>query len=226
MHDILINEKILAKNDAIAAENRRLLRERGIYAINMVSAPGSGKTSLIERTVELLRDRVKLAVIEGDMETDLDAQRISRYHIPVKQITTGRACHLDAHMISHALPWLFDHSGIRLLIIENVGNMVCPAEYDLGEEMKVAVMSVTEGDDKPLKYPAIFYASRALLINKTDLLAYTGFSMERAEDFASQVNPNLSVFRTSCVTGAGIDGWCDFLLEKVSNGAHVSSHAD
>ena len=226
MHDILINEKILAGNDAVAAENRRMLRERGIYAINMVSAPGSGKTTLIERVVERLRDRVGVAVIEGDMETDLDAQRISRYQIPVKQITTGRACHLDARMIHHALPWLFDQADIRLLIIENVGNMVCPAEYDLGEEIKVAVMSVTEGDDKPLKYPPIFYASKALLINKTDLLEYTGFCMERAEDFASQVNPDLVFFRTSCVTGAGIDAWCDFLLEKLNKGYHALSHAD
>lgn len=226
MHDILINEKILAGNDAIAAENRRLLRERGIYGINMISAPGSGKTTLIERAVEQLRNRVKMAVIEGDMETDLDAQRISRYHIPVKQITTGRACHLDAHMISHVLPWLFEQDGIRLLIIENVGNMVCPAEYDLGEEIKVAVMSVAEGDDKPLKYPAIFYSSKAVVINKTDLLAYTGFSVERAEDFALQINPGLAFFRTSCVTGAGIDAWCDFLLEKMNNGSYVSTHAD
>ena len=214
MHDILIQENILSKNDEIAEENRAMLRKRGIFSINMVSSPGSGKTSIIEKTVGLVKEFLKLAVIEGDIQTDLDAQRIKKHGIPVKQITTGRACHLDAHMVHHALPWLFEHKNIRFLIIENVGNMVCPAEYDLGEDMKVAVMSVTEGDDKPLKYPAMFSASQVLLINKIDLLPYTDFNMQRARENALRINPDLLVLETSCVKGNGFSDWCGFLLRS------------
>lgn len=223
MHDILIEEGILSKNDEIAGENRVRLRERGVFSINMVSSPGSGKTSLIEKTAGLISGVLKLAVIEGDMETDLDAERIRRHGIPAKQITTGRACHLDAHQVQHALPWVFEQGGIKLLIIENVGNMVCPAEYDLGEDMKVAVMSVTEGDDKPLKYPALFSASEALIINKTDLLPYTDFNMERARKNALRINPGLRVFETSCTKGEGLDEWCGFLIEISGAPAEVPS---
>lgn len=225
MHDILIQEDILSKNDEIAQENREMLEERGIFSINMVSSPGSGKTSIIEKTVGLIKGFLKLAVIEGDIQTDLDAQRIKRHGIPVKQITTGRACHLDAHMVHHALPWLFEHKDIRFLIIENVGNMVCPAEYDLGEDMKVAVMSVTEGDDKPLKYPAMFSASQVLLINKIDLLPYTDFNMQRAKKNALRINPDLLVLETSCVKGSRFSDWCGFLLRSagVDTGPAVKS---
>jgi hydrogenase nickel incorporation protein HypB len=211
MHDILIGTKILAKNDEIAAKTREELTHRGIFSINLVSSPGSGKTSILERTVSLLKARMSIAVVEGDIQTDLDAQRIEKQGVPVKQITTGRACHLDAHMISHELPWLFEQPGVRLFIIENVGNMVCPAEYDLGEAMKVAVMSVTEGDDKPLKYPAMFHASKCLIINKTDLAPHTDFSTERAVANALGVNPGLIIFETSCVTGEGLGEWCEYL---------------
>ncbi|MFO0754754.1 MAG: hydrogenase nickel incorporation protein HypB [Thermodesulfovibrionales bacterium] len=211
MHDIALDEKILAKNDALARENREELQKRGIFTINMVSSPGSGKTTIIERTVELLRERVRMAVLEGDMQTDLDAQRIARCRIPVRQITTGRACHLDAHMVHHALPWVFGLGAVQLLIIENVGNMVCPAEYDLGEEMKVAVMSVTEGDDKPLKYPALFHAAKVLLINKTDLVRFTDFDLERAGENALKINPRLAIFTMSCTDGSGLGEWADFL---------------
>ena len=214
MHDILIQEDILSKNDEIAQENREMLKERGVFSINMVSSPGSGKTSIIEKTIGLVKEFLKLAVIEGDIQTDLDAQRIKKHGIPVKQITTGRACHLDAHMVHHALPWLFEHKNIRFLIIENVCNMVCPAEYDLGEDMKVAVMSVTEGDDKPLKYPAMFSASQVLLINKIDLLPYTDFNMQRARENALRINPDLLVLETSCVKGNGFSDWCGFLLRS------------
>lgn len=215
MHDIHVGAKILSRNDEIAAGNRALMKERGIFSINMVSSPGSGKTSLVEKTIESLKERVNMAVIEGDIQTDLDARRIMKYNIPVRQITTGKACHLDAHMISHTIPWLLDQGDIRLLIIENVGNMVCPAEYDLGEDMKVAVMSVTEGDDKPLKYPSLFHASRSLLINKTDLLGYTNFDMEQAVENARKINPHLNVFKTSCTTGAGLDEWCEYLVKMI-----------
>jgi hydrogenase nickel incorporation protein HypB len=215
MHDILIGAKILSKNDEIAQRTREELNERGIFSINLVSSPGSGKTSIVEKTVESLKDRINIAVIEGDIQTDLDSRRLKKYGIPVKQITTGRACHLDALMIRRVLPWLFEQRDVRLLIIENVGNMVCPAEYDLGEFMKVAVMSVTEGDDKPLKYPSIFHASRCLLINKTDLVDHTDFDVERASENALKINPGLRVLETSCVTGEGISKWCGILSEMV-----------
>jgi hydrogenase nickel incorporation protein HypB len=222
MHDFLIGAKILSKNDEIAQRTRKEFRERGIFSINLVSSPGSGKTSIVERTVELLKDRINIAVIEGDIQTDLDSRRLKKYGIPVKQITTGRACHLDALMVRRVLPWLFEQDGIKLLMIENVGNMVCPADYDLGEDMKVAVMSVPEGDDKPLKYPSLFHASRCLVINKTDLMPHTDFDMARACENALKINPGLRVFETSCVTGEGIDKWCGHLSEMVE---HACIHA-
>lgn len=214
MHDILIEKKILSRNNEIAVENRKMLKEKGIFSVNMVSSPGSGKTTLIEKTIELIKDHVGLAVIEGDIQTDIDARRISQYDIPVRQITTGKACHLDAHMIHHTLPWLFEQNKTQILIIENVGNMVCPAEYDLGEDLMVAVMSVTEGDEKPLKYPAIFYTSDALLINKIDILGYTNFNIEKATRNALEINPRLKIFLTSCMNGIGIKDWCDFLINE------------
>jgi len=211
MHDIAINEKIMAKNSAFAEENRSLLAKQGIWAINLISSPGSGKTSIIEKTIESMGGEKKIAVIEGDIQADLDLKRLSRFNIPVRQINTGRSCHLDAHMVHHTLAWLLEQGNIDILIIENVGNMVCPAEYDLGENMKVSVMSVTEGDDKPLKYPAMFHASDCLLINKTDLVSYTNFDMERARQNARSINPDLNIIETSCTSGDGIDQWLEVL---------------
>lgn len=228
MHDILLQEKVLIRNAQLAEKNRQLLKERGILSINLMSSPGSGKTSIVEKTLEMLQDRLRIAVIEGDIQTDLDAQRILKYGIPVKQINTGRSCHLDAHMIQHTLPWLLDQDEIDLLIIENVGNMVCPAEYDLGEDIKVAVMSVTEGDDKPLKYPSLFSASQYLIINKTDLLPYTNFNIDRAEKNALKVNRGLKIFRTSCSTGTGLQAWVEELhtlnLDKLNRGKKNRIH--
>ena len=213
MHDILIEEKILAENDRLAKENREFFRQRGVVAINIISSPGAGKTSLIEKTAPYLdRGGLEVAVIEGDLATDLDSGRIARLSVPVRQITTGKACHLDAHNISHLLPWVDEQKKLKLLVIENVGNMVCPAEYDLGERMKVTVMSVAEGDDKPLKYPAIFVASDVLVINKTDLLPHTDFSMKAARENALGINPSLKVFETSCRTGQGIEELSRLLL--------------
>mgnify|MGYP001614370052 FL=1 len=213
-----MEEKILSRNEEIASLNRNELRKRGIFSINMVSSPGAGKTAIIERSIPFLKDAVKaLAVIEGDIETDLDARRISRHGVPVRQITTGRACHLDAHMISHEIPWVCGLEGVRLLIIENVGNMVCPAEFDLGAEMMVCVLGSAEGDDKPLKYPAIFNKSDILLINKTDLVPYTGFNIDRAVANALRINPYLKIFKTSCSTGEGIDAWCAYLAGLALN---------
>lgn len=212
MHEILMEEKILARNDEIASLNRDALRGKGIFSINMVSSPGAGKTTLIEKMTPYLLDLIKgFAVIEGDLHTDIDAQRVARLGIPARQITTGKACHLDAHQVSHALPWVFEQKGIELLIIENVGNMVCPAEYDLGEDMMVTVMSTTEGDDKPLKYPAIFNASDSLIINKSDLAPHTDFDAARTRENALRINPYLKIFETSCRNGSGIREWCEYL---------------
>ena len=217
MHDIIINEKILSKNIEIAAENREQLKNKGIFTINLISSPGSGKTALVEKTVEALKDEIKVAVIEGDIQGDLDTQRLMKFDIPVRQINTGRSCHLDAHMIQHTLPLLFNEGEIDFLIIENVGNMVCPAEYDLGEDLKVSVMSVTEGDDKPLKYPAMFHASDYLLINKMDLNPYTNFDLERAKKNALKMNPELNIIEISCTEGTGIEKWIDEMRGRLDN---------
>ncbi|MFQ5735572.1 MAG: hydrogenase nickel incorporation protein HypB [Thermodesulfobacteriota bacterium] len=212
MHEIIIEEKILAENSRLAAQNRALLRGRGIYSVNLISSPGAGKTSLIEKAAPYLKQAVGgFAVVEGDLATELDAERVARLGVPVRQVKTGRACHLDAHDISHVLAWAGGLDGLRLLVIENVGNMVCPAEYDLGEEMKITVLSATEGDDKPLKYPAIFAASTALVLNKTDLIPYTDFSMGRARENALRINPSLKVFETSCRTGEGVEAFSAFV---------------
>ncbi len=222
MHEIHLEEKILKKNDEIAAGTRVAFKKMGIFSINMVSSPGAGKTSIIEETVKRLGAEAEgIAVIEGDQETDLDKQRIEKCNIPAHQITTGRACHLDAEMICSALEWVMERKGLRLLIIENVGNMVCPAEYDLGEEMMVAVLSVAEGDDKPLKYPALFNAADVLIINKTDLTPQTDFDLERAKKNALKINPGLKIFTTSCRTGEGIDEWCAFLAGLTIKGPAI-----
>ncbi len=218
MHDIILEKKILAKNDEIAARNRELLRGARIFSINLVSGPGAGKTSIIEKSAPYLKTAIgPLAVIEGDLETDLDARRLSKYEIPVKQITTGKTCHLDALMIEKALPWVLSQETPGLLIIENVGNMVCPAEYDLGEEMLVTVLSTAEGDDKPLKYPAIFSKADVLIINKADLTAHTNFNIDSARANALKINPGLKIFETSCYTGAGIEEWTTFLSSMAAN---------
>lgn len=214
MHEILIEEKILARNNELAEANRKALKAKGIYTINMVSSSGSGKTAIIEATLPLLKNEIGIAVVEGDLQTDLDSQRVARHGVPVRQITTGRTCHLDAHDISHALDWVLELE-CRLLIIENVGNMVCPAEYDLGEDLMVTVLSAAEGDDKPLKYPAIFSASDVLIINKTDLAPHTDFDILRARDNALKINPYLDIFETSCRTGEGIKKWAGYLKRLV-----------
>jgi len=203
---VKIERDILGKNDARAAENRAWLAERGIFALNLVSSPGSGKTSLLVRTLQLLGGRVPAAVIEGDQQTEFDAERIRATGVPALQINTGKGCHLDADMVARALPRM-ELAADSLLLIENVGNLVCPAAFDLGEAHKVAIFSVTEGEDKPLKYPDMFAAADLMLLNKTDLLPYLAFDTERAIDFALRVNPRLRVIRTSATTGEGLDEW-------------------
>lgn len=213
MSVITIERKVLQKNDELAQQNRELFRKTGTLAINLVSSPGSGKTSLLEKTLENLSSRIKTAVVEGDVQTDIDAQRVSKLGVPVVQIVTNGGCHLDAKLVQDALANM-ELSGIDLLVIENVGNLVCPAGYDLGEAMKIVIASTTEGDDKPLKYPAMFRNASVLIINKTDLLPYVNCKIDELRKNALQINPNLTVFETSCTTGSGIKQWSDWLVSE------------
>jgi hydrogenase nickel incorporation protein HypB len=213
MSVITIERKVLEKNDQIAQRNRQIFKERGILVLNFVSSPGAGKTSILEKTFQELRGSMRIAVIEGDVQTDLDAQRVAKYGVPVVQIVTMGGCHLEANLVQDAMKNL-DLAGVDLLFIENVGNLVCPAGYDLGEHAKVAVLSTTEGDDKPLKYPAMFRNSSILIINKTDLVPYVNCDLNRLRNNALQINPKLRVFEMSCFTGAGIPEWCSWLREK------------
>lgn len=208
-----IERKVLEKNDQIAQRNRRVFQENGIFVLNFVSSPGAGKTSILEKTFQELRDTMKIAVIEGDVQTDLDAQRVASYGVPVVQIVTMGGCHLEANLVQDALNTL-DMSGIEVLFIENVGNLVCPSGYDLGEAAKVVVLSTTEGDDKPLKYPAMFRNSSILIINKTDLIPYTNCDIKTLKNNALRINPKLKIFEISCFTGSGIPEWCKWLRKK------------
>jgi hydrogenase nickel incorporation protein HypB len=221
---IKIERKVLEKNDAIAAVNRARFAEHGLTVLNIVSSPGAGKTTLLERTLERLNGRLRVGVIEGDVQTDLDARRVARYGVPVVQIVTNGGCHLEANLVQHALDRL-DLDGLDLLIIENVGNLVCPANYDLGEAMKVVVLSTTEGDDKPLKYPAMFRNASVLVINKTDLLPHVAADLKAIKRNAAQINPDLLVFETSCTTGAGLADWCRWLESRTARVPCASASA-
>jgi len=207
---VQVERDILAKNNQYAAANRSHFAERGIFALNLVSSPGSGKTTLLTRTIERLKDRHCIAVIEGDQQTSLDADRIRATGVAAVQINTGKGCHLDAHMVGHALEkiGLTDNS---LLLIENVGNLVCPAAFDLGEAHKVAILSVTEGEDKPLKYPDMFAVAGVMLLNKVDLLPHLNFNVPLAIEYARRVNPHIRVILTSAVSGEGMEEWQEWL---------------
>jgi hydrogenase nickel incorporation protein HypB len=210
---ITIERKVLEKNDEVAGRNRQLFRERGIYVLNLVSSPGAGKTSILEKTLQELKGSMGVAVIEGDVQTDLDAQRVALYGVPVIQIVTRGGCHLDAGLVQDALKSM-ELNEIDLLFIENVGNLVCPANYDLGEAIKVVILSTAEGDDKPLKYPGMFLNSSVLIINKVDLVPYVRCDLNVLRNNALRINPALRVFEISCFTGAGIPEWCDWLRKK------------
>jgi hydrogenase nickel incorporation protein HypB len=214
MSVITIERKVLEKNDEIAQQNRAFLAERRIFTINIVSSPGAGKTSILERTIEQIDGAMEMAVIEGDVQTDFDAQRVARYNVPVAQIITNGACHLEARLVQDALHKI-DLTRINLLVIENVGNLVCPAGFDLGEDLKVVVLSTTEGDDKPLKYPAMFRNASVLLINKVDLIPYVNCHLGNLRGNALQINPALRIFETSCTNRAGIAEWSDWLMLNV-----------
>ena len=203
---IQLEADILSKNNAYAADNRAFFAAHGILALNLVSSPGSGKTSLLVRTIEMLDGRLKSSVIEGDQQTAADADRIRATGAPAIQINTGKGCHLDGHMVGHALEHLAPQDG-SVVFIENVGNLVCPAGFDLGEAHKVVILSVTEGEDKPLKYPDMFAAADLMLLNKTDLLPHLDFDVEAAIGNARKVNPSIKALKVSARTGEGMAGW-------------------
>lgn len=209
---IQLEQDILAKNDAYAAENRAFLAAHGILALNLVSGPGAGKTALLVKTIELLGDRLKTYVIEGDQQTSNDADRIRAAGAPAIQINTGKGCHLDAHMVGHAIRHLAPEEG-SLVFIENVGNLVCPAGFDLGEARRVVILSVTEGEDKPLKYPDIFATSDIVLMNKTDLLPHLDFDMDQAVANVRRVSSRSKVLPVSARTGEGLQAWIDWLTD-------------
>jgi len=213
---IKVIENVLDANDRIAQENAALFAAKGIYVINIMSSPGAGKTSVVECTIRELSPRFRIAVIEGDIQDTYDAQRVAKLGIPVVQINTGGACHIDGGAIRDALT-SFDVDNLDLLIIENVGNLVCPAEFKLGENAKVMLLSTPEGADKPAKYPLIFQESSVLLINKVDLLPYVDFDMEKAKRDALSINRNLQIFEVSCKSGAGLTGWYDWLEGNIAS---------
>lgn len=211
MPKVTIVQNILAANDAIAQEIQRLLVARGIHTINMMSSPGAGKTTLLEKTIERLYGQLNIGVIEGDIETSADAERIEKAGAETVQINTRGACHLEAHMVRDALAQM-DLAQVNLLFIENIGNLVCPSDWHLGEDLRVVVVSTTEGDDKPAKYPHMFATSEVMIVNKLDLLPYVDYDMEKVKRHALAINPRLRIFELSCRTGAGLDAWCDWLL--------------
>ncbi len=204
---------VLEANDRIAAANGELFKKHRNLVLNLISSPGSGKTSLLEKTAEMAKGKLRLGVVAGDIETTRDSERLQKYKIPVVQLTTGSACHLDANMVASALPHL-DLSKIDILVVENVGNLVCPAGFKVGEDYKVVMLSVTEGDEKPLKYPLIFRESALLVINKIDLLKYTNFNLNEAKANARRVNPDLDIVEISCTTGEGISAWIAWLDQR------------
>ncbi|MCE5312260.1 MAG: hydrogenase nickel incorporation protein HypB [Nitrospiraceae bacterium] len=210
-----VASKILDANDRIANENTKMLKDRGIFSINLMSSPGAGKTTLLEKTISSLSSSVGIAVIEGDVAGSDDAERIDRLNIPVVQINTGGGCHLDASMVQEALNDL-PLQKVKLLFIENVGNLVCPAEFNLGEDIKVMLLSIAEGHDKPLKYPLMFQTSSALVINKIDLAPYVNADIEKIKRDALSLNPSIKIFEVSCQTGQGLDKWTDWLLTHCS----------
>ena len=208
-----IEKKVLSANDQIAARLRDWLQAKGALAVNLISSPGSGKTTLLEKTLDMLPAGTRAAVLTGDIQTDNDARRLGRYGYPVRQITTAGACHLDARMVeNHLTDWLNER--LDLLLIENVGNLVCPTSYDLGEDAKIVVLSVTEGEDKPLKYPGIFRKAELMILNKIDLLPYVPFDPQLALENARRIHPGIEIIDTSCTTGAGLELWLAWLTGR------------
>ena len=218
IHDrrISVEQDVMSQNNILAERNRGYFEAKGIMAFNLVSSPGSGKTSLLERTIEDLKKELSFYVIEGDQQTMNDANRIHKTGVPVVQINTGEGCHLDADMVNKAVKKL-EPANRSVLMIENVGNLVCPALFDLGESFRIVIMSVTEGDDKPVKYPYMFRTSDLCVINKTDLLPYVDFDIEKAKGYAKQINPELEILEVSVKTGEGMGGWYNWIKRKSEN---------
>jgi len=212
---IRVEEDILSRNNAVAAKNRAFFAEKHILALNFVSSPGSGKTELLSATIRAVAQAFPIVVIEGDQQTQNDAERIRSSGAPALQVNTGKGCHLDAAMVEHALLHLKPAPG-SAVFIENVGNLVCPAEFDLGEAHKVVILSVTEGEDKPLKYPDMFRASDIMLLNKIDLLPYLKFDVAKCEQYARRVNPKIRIMRTSATTGEGLETWIKWLQVELA----------
>lgn len=211
--EIQVMKNILGENDRIAAENQAMFKDKGVYVLNLMGSPGAGKTSVLEKTMEHLKDKLSMAVIEGDLFTSKDAERIDKYGVPVIQINTAGGCHLDAAMVQKAAASL-DLAALDLLIVENVGNLVCPAEFAVGEQEKAVVLSVTEGADKPLKYPLMFKEAAVALLNKVDLLPYCDFDMQGARDDITALHPGIEVIELSCTKGDGVEEWCRWLEER------------
>ena len=213
MNRVPLEQKVLSENDRIAASLRERFRHNDVFCVNLISSPGSGKTTLLERTLEALPRDTRVAVLTGDIQTENDAARLKRFGFPVKQITTGGTCHLDARMIErHLADWKLED--LDILFIENVGNLVCPSSYDLGEAAKVVVLSVTEGEDKPLKYPSIFFKSALLVLSKIDLLPYVPFDAKAAEENARRIHPGMEILWVSCQTRIGLAAWLTWLQRK------------
>jgi len=210
---VQIEQDILSINNRHADANRAFLKERGIFTVNFVSSPGSGKTTLLARTISDLKDRFTVSVVEGDQQTENDADRIRSSGAKAVQVNTGKGCHLDAHMVGHALQDL-DPPVDSVLFIENVGNLICPAAFDLGEAHKIVVLSVTEGEDKPIKYPDMFYEADLMILNKVDLLPHLNFDVEKCIDYARQVNPDIRVLQLSATAGDGLDEWYDWVSRR------------
>jgi hydrogenase nickel incorporation protein HypB len=222
---LTIAQNILAANDTIAQEVQQSLATHGIRTINVMSSPGAGKTTLLERTIARLRGELAIGVIEGDIETSADAERIEAAGAETVQINTRGACHLEAHMVRAALKEL-DVARINLLFIENIGNLVCPSDWDLGEDLRAVVVSTTEGDDKPAKYPQMFAVSQVMIVNKLDLLPYVDYDVEKVKRQALAINPQLRIFEVSCRTGEGLDAWCEWLVTFANDKSYerISMH--
>lgn len=216
MVQIKLQSNILSANELLARNNRRDFSKKNLLVINIMSSPGAGKTTILEKTIESLKGKLKVGVIEGDLYTDQDARRIAQKGVQVVQINTEGTCHLDAGMIAKAYKDLGSSDDLDLIFIENVGNLVCPAEFDLGEDFKAVVASTAEGNDKPLKYPLIFHEARAVILNKIDLLPYTDFSLEKFRQDLENINPSARIFTVSGRTGQGIDKFTDWVLEEVA----------
>ncbi len=215
-----VNQSLLKANEEAAIVNKKHFDEKGIYVMNLISSPGSGKTALLEKTIELIKDEISIGVLEGDIETELDADRIRAKGVPAVQLTTGGACHLESPLVHkgfHELEHQLDGKKLDILFIENVGNLVCPSFFDLGEHIRVVLISIPEGHDKPLKYPKALRTSSVLMISKSDLVPYFNFDIEKAKKDALALNPSLKIFVTSATTGEGIDEWLEFLRSILSN---------